>query len=462
MRPFPSHVWVGAFFASTLSFSSLADIYDDASKFDSTPQTVCLYQGEPIHFAVSARQEYINSLWEPCDPNVRYCESKWSFGGTTVKQYETYCVAEFTKSFTQTDTYNQKQSTHTSEEALYGEKAEADMCPPDDPLGAQHTFKNKWCYDPNELSEKSSCPKSTSDDEFVLPASGTTQSHVCVSHNDGSRCSYNLSEDSTYYVADFENSGCYGSEDALPNPQPAPDGYCDSVGANKLMCTENKNSMCPNGVCPTGCGTYAYDGSEQFVCFADDTDNDNVPNYSDPDIDGDGIPNIDDPDWDGDGINDPAFGTGRPGSSGSEGQDGAVGTGDGSGSGSGSGASATEIGEELKDKLTELGDFSTTEFDAAIAAKQTSYTESLDAFNSDENLEFTRAISESTIEDDLNLGQYFSGSSCNANIAIPLSTQSLDLCEPLQKAQPYLYVIFALSTFWYCITLIVGTLRGTE
>lgn len=176
------------------------------------------------------------------------------------------------------------------------------------------------CYSEDELADVDSCPDNVSANSYVLPASAGAASSICSTPSDDlSSCHYNLSETGDFYVASFENTQCYnGATTAQPyTPDPPPDGYCNSGDDGYLMCNENPSNVCDaDGNCQSGCGSYSYDGVEAFVCFSDDKDLDGVPDYSDTDIDGDGIPNSEDEDWDGDGLNDPEYGSGRDGSSG--------------------------------------------------------------------------------------------------------------------------------------------------
>jgi hypothetical protein len=170
-----------------------------------------------------------------------------------------------------------------------------------------------YCFEQADLNFRDSCPDSTQDGSYLLPAStSNTADSICLDKPDGSSCKYQKTND--VYTTDFEND-CYelnGAPRYDENEISAideTDPDCQNIGGFVSACIENPDNVCDsNGICNQGCGSVAVgDFDPVFVCLSGDNDSDGVPDYKDPDIDGDGIANNDDLDNDNDGIDDETF-----------------------------------------------------------------------------------------------------------------------------------------------------------
>lgn len=190
------------------------------------------------------------------------------------------------------------------------------VCPPDGNTAFDFTKKvgaTTYCFDLNDIKSRDSCPDSGSDSDFILPNNGTSKSPICVAHDNGSSCGYNLSQDGEYYIANLE-ADCYTNpQDDFDGQVIPPDGNgCQDIGGGVTACPESKDNVCTPQGCKTGCGTVKYQGVEQFMCLTEDTDGDGIGDHADPDIDNDGIPNDQDTDKDGDGVQDPVYDKDNP------------------------------------------------------------------------------------------------------------------------------------------------------
>lgn len=453
-------IWAGAFL---VTFATQAGIFDTTSFYDPKISSVCLQSA-----GLSMRQYTQNSMdttlangnFGTCTGSATLnCSSTPTFysydetanangyncSGKLLYQYQTWNVNSNGVSYNYLTTYQQATGN-----GFYGD---GETCPPDEHLGHVYSVVdgdgNMQCYDPAELAEADTC-EGLVDNNFHIskdPAIG------CVVLDDGSKCparsgfeiesNYPGSTPTYFYTTDLDAdpTTCYTSEDGPTSEGtgtiPQPEGYCENIGGKVLMCNESESAICTDGVCPTGCGNVDFGEGSQFICIDDDTDSDGVPNYSDIDIDGDGIRNEDDEDWDGDGQNDTAY--------------------TGSGGGGGGGASAGEI----KNVLTEQGDFSSDQFEANVDGKVNALNMQVDTLLESDTLKFQDAIEQNSLSSNLDVSSVFT-SGCNATFSIPFSTEHIDICEAANKANPFLYVIFALSTFIFCTRQIINTVRGTD
>lgn len=169
------------------------------------------------------------------------------------------------------------------------------------------------CFDPLDLSNRDSCPKSPSSPDFMLPPDGSGNARVCNQRDDGSMCAYDMSSDGEYYTPNFE-ANCYDGDipmfddsafsDIADND---PQTTCEDIGNGVLACAEDPANVCDGFSCMEGCGFFGLGTQTEFICLSGDMDGDNVADYADPDVDGDGIPNEQDLDSDGDGVDDPVY-----------------------------------------------------------------------------------------------------------------------------------------------------------
>lgn len=347
------------------------------------------------------------------------------------------------------------------------------------------------CYTPQSLADADTCELKDADglyESFISSESGVS----CMEKSeDGSICpvkknfeiTSNASGNTSYfyeYDANADPSTCYQQNTVEP-PQPSPlekdETFPSNIGdctvSNGInMCKENPINACDsNGNCLPGCGSIKFGEQQEFVCLSGDIDGDGIPDYQDRDKDGDGILNEDDLDSDGDGIEDPINTTPNtlrtPHQSSIEQLLGQIAqnTSGGTGGGSGTGATASQIGEsvaeEIEDKLVEQADFSGSEFEQSINAKIESTDTAIEEFLENNEKDLTNAFDESEFQGSFSsLKAALSPNGCSAQFGIPFTNSNLDLCEPASKAQPFLYVIFAISTFIYCMRRIQSTARS--
>jgi hypothetical protein len=326
-------------------------------------------------------------------------------------------------------------------------------CPPDNWPNAQYKEKigeADYCFDPVDLNFRDSCPDSSSDPNFVLPVGGNnTSASICVTQPDGSRCEYDQVGD--VYVTDYENS-CYTNA----YPEFDPNGYnqadpespnqCQDIGNGVSACIEDPVNVCPNGNCQTGCGNMSFDGGDPvFVCLSGDTDGDGIGDYVDPDVDGDGIPNEDDLDYDGDGIDDPTYEnpSNQPVSVNVD-----------------SAAIGQAVGDKVREALIEQGDFSGTESTNAIQSDIDTLQSDTDTLLNDENFNLTGLIDSTGVESSLDpITANLQKKTCTNNIDIPFTGKQLDICSAADRAEPWLYIIFAFSTVLYVVRRVTDTVK---
>lgn len=347
------------------------------------------------------------------------------------------------------------------------------------------------CYTTQALADADTCEEKDSDGLYESFISSESSVSCMEKPEDGSICpvkkNFEITSNSTgntsyfyEYDTNSDPASCYKQNTVEP-PQPTslemdntfPSNVGECSESNGIsMCNENPINVCDqNGNCQKGCGSIAFGGQQEFVCLSGDLDNDGIPDYQDRDKDGDGIKNEDDLDSDGDGIEDPIDNTSNnvrtPHQSTLEQLLGQIAqnTSGGTGGGGGSGASASQIGEsvaeELEEKLVEQADFSGTEYEQSVNAKIEATDTAIDEFLEDNEKDLTNAFDETEFKSSFStLKSTFAPKGCSAQFGIPFTNSTLDLCEPASKAQPFLYVIFAISTFIYCMRRIQSTARS--
>lgn len=338
------------------------------------------------------------------------------------------------------------------------------------------------CYTNQALADVDTCDVNSP----WLPVGSNTDPYQCISKEDNSQCRYEMktANGQSWLQPSAEPDNCFtgtGTSYEEPNPAPVPPtgDDCQEIGNGITACPENPANVCDsNGLCQTGCGTVAFAGEEHFMCLSSDTDGDGLGDYADPDIDGDGIHNDEDLDSDGDGREDPVYPVGQNNnnaqhqsnvetllaqiaqntngsSNNGSNPSGPVPTADEIGE-----SVAEELGEELEEKLIELGDFSTTGFEQSVDSKIEDSNNAVNEFLESEASDLTNAFDQSDFEGSYNnLKTALSPTGCTADISIPFTSSKLDLCTPASKAQPFLYVIFAIATFIYCVRRIQTTVR---
>lgn len=354
-------------------------------------------------------------------------------------------------------------------------------------LGTRDGQEYPDCFTPADLAEADNCEAKDSNGLYpsTFGENPTDPNTTCMKHEDDSVCPVkvqtsieSVSTGETYYFYAFDESkdpsSCYdvvGNLDTatgLDSEDPPTEECTDYNGL--VLCNEITQNVCDaNGNCDAGCGSVSFGDQSAFVCSGTDTDGDGLADYLDPDIDGDGIANDDDLDADGDGQDDPTYSnSGNADLSGIEGYLAQIAANtEGGTGGTGSSASASDIGEsvaeELEDKLTELGDFSTDDFEASVDTKVQASNDAIDTFLEADESDLNNAFDQSEFENSYStLKTILAPSGCSASFDVPFSSGSLNLCESATKAQPFLYVLFAVLTFIYCMRRIQSTARGQE
>lgn len=468
-------------------FFSFANIFDNASNPVPMPESrQCMYNG--IDITLYANQAY--SEWKSSKGQ--------SIGGVSSEDVEMrhnyngpgQCKYKFYKSH-----YNriQKSTGEWIEDGRYqsfnfnqtGPYETTYACDPTSEhsiTGTRTGDSHSVCFTPQSLADVDTCDVNSP----WLPVGSSTDTFQCKTKPDGSRCRYEMKQSNgqSWLQPTAEPDNCFTGNGSLyeePDPAPTPPtgDECQEIGNGITACPENPANVCDsNGLCQTGCGTVAFAGEEHFMCLSSDTDGDGLGDYADPDIDGDGIHNDDDIDADGDGREDPVYPVGQNSNnvqhqSNVETLLAQIAQNTNGSSNNGSNPSgpvptaeeigesvAEELGEELEEKLTELGDFSTTSFEQSVDSKVEDSNNAVNQFLESEDSDLTNAFDQSDFEGSYNnFKTALSPTGCTADISIPFTSSKLDLCTPASKAQPFLYVIFAIATFIYCVRRIQTTVR---
>lgn len=465
-------------------FFSQSSIFENASgSLPSEETRTCLKDGrDPQAVLEEVFQESLEQIQANTRPNHLANPTEVSPNGRV--NYTDTCTVYKTIEYEIHNSEGQLQGSTKIRKSITGIFTMAPSCEGLGDNTVLHTLQSgeTRCFTPYSLADADSCSQGTGTEfDFFISDSGAAS---CIKKSDGSSCpvlpdgsvTSNVTGNTTYFYKSAtppSSSICYESLAAQPPPPDLPNipdeiGECSDFNGLS-MCYENPLNVCDsNGNCPTGCGTLSANGQVGFVCTSQDTDNDGIPDYQDPDIDGDGIRNEDDLDSDGDGQDDPinpnyTGGFNQASLSGIEGllSQIAQNTSGGSGGGGTSGPSASQIGEEVGEKLTEIGDFSTSEYEARIDAKSEQLQVKTDEFLQKDENDLSNAFDESQFANDFTeLKSLLAPSSCTANIEIPLTNSNLDLCTAAAKAKPFLWVIFAISTFIYCVRRIQSTARA--
>ncbi|QOI66677.1 hypothetical protein [Alteromonas phage phiAFP1] len=129
------------------------------------------------------------------------------------------------------------------------------------------------CFTAYDLSDYDTC---STNNDVIASSSGPEQ--VCRELSDGSKCAMEkYSVNGAYaYSQMLEPSTCFDGPIAI-NPYeedtdtpPQDDDGCLDMGNGVSACEADPNTTCPNGQCPTGCGTFDIGGGPVFVCLSSD------------------------------------------------------------------------------------------------------------------------------------------------------------------------------------------------
>lgn len=476
-------------------FFSLANIYDNASNPVPQPESKqCMYQG--VDITMYASQAYAEwkttkgqSIGEISSEDV---EMRHDYNGPGQCKYKFYKshynrIQKSTGEWIEDGRY---QSFNFNQTGPYEITYACDPTSEHFITGTRTGQSEPMCFTPQSLADADTCEEKDADGLYESFISSESSVSCMEKPEDGSICpvkknfeiTSNATGNTSYFYEYDTNSdptSCY-TQNAVELTQPTtlekdntfPSNVGDCSESNGIaMCNENPINVCDqSGNCQKGCGSIAFGGQQEFVCLSGDIDNDGIPDYQDRDKDGDGIKNEDDLDSDGDGIEDPINNTPNnlrsPHQSTLEQLLGQIAQNTSGGSGGGgSGSSASEIGEsvaeEIEEKLVEQADFSGTEYEQSVNSKIEATDTAIDEFLQDDEKDLTNAFDESQFQSSFStLKSALSPKGCSAQFAIPLTDSTLDLCEPASKAQPFLYVIFAIATFIYCMRRIQSTARS--
>ena len=341
----------------------------------------------------------------------------------------------------------------------------AKTCPPE----AYPTFTSTFtgdtgdkCYSSSEANLKDSCNIS-SGNQYLTNAVDSTKPQICHTQSDGSICSYKATDiggGKQAYQLDLEGD-CYTDpkpDVGTPEQQQPNNDDCKDYGDGLLGCPADPEDVCQGtgstiggtgfNQCQTGCGYI----NDQFMCIDTDTDGDGLPDFNDPDIDGDGIPNDEDTDEDGDGKDD---GLDQP----SQG---------GNGQGSGGGASFDDSGiinaiNKLRTSLITDQDIDDgSDIKKQVEEGDKELDKKITEFFDDDNLKgIDTFVKDNAIEDQFfNIRSSFSGASCTDVTFDGYGT--LELCDRIAGARPFLYIAFGLGTAIYLIfrfTMVIREVR---
>ena len=87
---------------------------------------------------------------------------------------------------------------------------------------------------------------------------------------------------------------------------------------------------------------------------------------------------------------------------------------------------------------------------------------SMDELLENEQIDLTKTIQESDVSNSFSeLEQYFRANCSAANIRIPNTNASFDVCGAANKVRPYLWIMFAVLTALYCFYRVIDTARKT-
>ena len=409
--------------------------------------------------------DYLSSTQCRIRYKIGWTVKKYNQAGEQIDEYRSY------------DTYNMY---------LYGNVVYAPSCTyldvnqyPDHIYQGENADGEPYCFTAQDLSDVATCDVNSP----WLPVGSNNSQFQCLRLPDQSRCRYEMktANGQSWLQPTAEPDDCF-TGNGTPYQAPSPDveypegDTCQDIGNGTIACPENPANVCnSNGVCQSGCGTVVFGGESQFICLSSDTDGDGLGDYADPDIDGDGIRNEDDLDVDGDGQEDPNYIGNIPPSGELSNVEYLLGQianntrNNSSGGGSGSGPTAnqigaavgSEVGEEISERLTELADFSTSDYEQSVDNKIQQSEQAIDQFLSSDENDLTKAFDSNDFENSFtDLKNVFTNTGCTAQFSIPFTSKTLDLCEPASKAQPFLYVIFAISTFIYCVRRVQQTARS--
>lgn len=476
-------------------FFSLANIYDNALGVNSDTTMSCATELSPSEAV--AKYNADNGL--PKSGPSWYQDARRMLGvkNTYYDTSSDFCAVyyEYSSSGGNINSDGSRQQTYNSTQTgqVNGNQVEVPTClnlaiDAGKPFSESHTNLGydsngqPGCFTNQALADVDTCDVNSP----WVPVGSNTSQFQCIEKEDNSQCRYEMktANGQSWLQPSVEPDNCFtgdGTSYEEPNPPltPPTGDNCQNIGNGITACPENPANVCDsNGLCQTGCGTVAFGGEEHFMCLSSDTDGDGLGDYADPDIDGDGIRNDEDLDRDGDGFEDPVYPIGNN-SSQVQHQSNvetllaqiAQNTNGSSGGGSnGNGQSPTaqeigesvgeEVGDEIAEKLTEIGDFSTTNFEQSVDSKVEASNDSINQFLESEDSDLTNAFDQSDFEGSYNnLKSALAPTGCTADISIPFTSNKLDLCTPAAKAQPFLYVIFAIATFIYCVRRIQTTVR---
>lgn len=117
------------------------------------------------------------------------------------------------------------------------------------------------------------------------------------------------------------------------------------------------------------------------------------------------------------------------------------------------------LSDAIKSGLTENADFDSTAYTSQIDSAINGYVDDLTDFIGSEETDLADNVNNADLSAFESLKLMFSPSQCQ-NISIPFTSSVIDFCDAANKANPFLYFLFAVATAWYCFQRILGTIRG--
>jgi hypothetical protein len=325
-----------AFFFSTLSQAQTYgndnpnedpydDLYDYAYGQPQKEETINTYRCQPTNSTSFANRQGNENVckgfgadymqWRlqfaSADDHIGYSGGTETISGSSNQLYSYSVTESYRYTFNNGVTQTRTRGRSFAYQLIPQNGETTTICPPDSHPSNTFTANvgdTKLCFDPLDLGNRDSCPNSSNDGNYLLPAGTNSSEKTCLDKDDGSRCSYTKYDD--VYIADYESSCYLGTDNSYDETgfnQPDPNGQCQYIGNGVTACPELESNVCTDGACLEGCGNVEFGGESAFMCLSDDTDSDGIGDYADPDIDGDGIANNEDLDADGDGADDPDY-----------------------------------------------------------------------------------------------------------------------------------------------------------
>lgn len=263
-------------FAPSLYAQEQQTVYDLSTSYEPTLTDACMVGEKPMGTVLN--EYYDNKVKELEARNTGSVGSGHYSDFTITDIIETVtsypgCRGTISYSYSTSTVYESGLGSKKTNHSYYnanGQMEKDASCPSsDNPVATIPKYNENGalmgCYDAQELADNDSCPDTFNHEKSIIPNNeGKTASNICSTEDDGSRCAYTLSADSTYYQSTFENTQCYAQpvdEDPFSKDEqfPTTDEF-DCIGN---FCPAQPENHCDSqGLCDEGCGNI----NGQFYC----------------------------------------------------------------------------------------------------------------------------------------------------------------------------------------------------